>query len=62
MFDTLLLMRNGEVCYAGATSAAPSFFASLGYPTLPGHSYADHFMDVITLDEKTVEGLKVSYT
>jgi ATP-binding cassette subfamily G (WHITE) protein 2 len=62
LFDTLLLMRNGEVCYAGATSAAPSFFASLGYPTLPGHSYADHFMDVITLDEKTVEGLKVSYT
>lgn len=48
LFDKLLLLKAGEVIFAGETKDALPFFAAAGFPCPAYENPADHFLDVIT--------------
>jgi ABC-type multidrug transport system ATPase subunit len=49
LFDSLLLLRQGEVAYAGPRSQVEAYFAGLGdlYNLPPQTNPAEHFMDIL---------------
>ena len=49
LFNRLLLLAQGKIAYLGATSKAPSFFASIGLPTPENYNPCDHYIENIAL-------------
>eukprot|EP00009_Paramoeba_aestuarina_P000145 CAMPEP_0201509294 /NCGR_PEP_ID=MMETSP0161_2-20130828/2392_1 /ASSEMBLY_ACC=CAM_ASM_000251 /TAXON_ID=180227 /ORGANISM="Neoparamoeba aestuarina, Strain SoJaBio B1-5/56/2" /LENGTH=725 /DNA_ID=CAMNT_0047904205 /DNA_START=40 /DNA_END=2214 /DNA_ORIENTATION=- len=47
MFDTLLLLQNGQVVYNGSVADSPAYFADQGYPCSEWMNPADHFMKAL---------------
>jgi len=50
MFDSLLLLGNGETVYFGPASKATNYFTEAGFPCPQYTNPADHFLDLITMD------------
>jgi hypothetical protein len=48
LFDSLTILRQGEILYQGSAPGAVHFFAHLGFPCPPYTNPADHLLDVIT--------------
>jgi ABC-type multidrug transport system ATPase subunit len=57
LFDLLLLMRRGETVYFGSAKRCSDYFHVIGFPTPPGQSYSDHFLDVMSGDREQVHKL-----
>lgn len=55
MFDQLLLISEGRLCYFGPAAAAAAHFAAAGHPCPPGHSVADFLLDVTSTDFRSPE-------
>ncbi|TPX48807.1 hypothetical protein SeLEV6574_g01840 [Synchytrium endobioticum] len=55
LFDKILLLSRGRVVFYGSIDSALSYFAHIGYPVPPLKNPADHFLDVATLDNSTLE-------
>ncbi|KXS21830.1 P-loop containing nucleoside triphosphate hydrolase protein [Gonapodya prolifera JEL478] len=53
MFDKLILMSQGEIVWVGHVREAMEWFASLGFPTPKNTNPADHFLDIISTDNRT---------
>ena len=51
MFDSLLLMKKGNIVYQGSAAMATEYFAKSGYPCPELTNPADHLLDVITLGD-----------
>ncbi len=54
LFDVLLLMRQGQMVYFGSAKGCSKYFTIIGFPTPPGQSYSDHFLDVMSGDREQV--------
>jgi len=55
LFDSLLLLGNGETVYFGPANKATAYFADAGFPCPQYSNPADHFLDIITPDSSTPE-------
>ena len=55
MFDQLLLISEGRLCYRGPADSAAAHFAAAGHPCPPGHSVADFLLDVTSVDFRSPE-------
>ncbi len=55
MFDQLLLLSEGRLCYAGPAAAAATHFAAAGHPCPPSHSVADFLLDITSVDFRSLE-------
>lgn len=55
LFDSLLLLGNGETVYFGPAGKATSYFAEAGFPCPQYTNPADHFLDLITPDNSNPE-------
>ncbi|PRW60157.1 DNA topoisomerase 3-beta isoform X1 [Chlorella sorokiniana] len=55
MFDQLLLISEGCLCYAGPAAAAAAHFAAAGHLCPPGHSVADFLLDIASVDFRSPE-------
>ncbi|KAJ3338608.1 ATP-binding cassette sub- G member 2 [Gonapodya sp. JEL0774] len=53
MFDKLILMSRGEIVWVGHVQDAMEWFAKLGHPTPKNTNPADHFLDIISTDNRT---------
>ena len=47
MFDTLLLLQNGQVVYNGSVEESPAYFSEKGFPCAEWMNPADHFMKAL---------------
>ena len=47
MFDTLLLLQNGQVVYNGSVEESPKYFAQQGFECAEWMNPADHFMKAL---------------
>jgi len=59
LFDSLLLLGNGETVYFGPAAKATNYFADVGYPCPQYSNPADHFLDLITPDNSNPESAEV---
>ncbi|SSD58246.1 related to Probable ATP-dependent permease [Saccharomycodes ludwigii] len=55
MFDRLILLSSGEMCYSGVTSDVGGFLKNCGYECPRDYNIADYLIDV-TFDEKDSTG------
>lgn len=55
MFDQLLLISEGRLCYAGPAAAAAAHFTAAGHPCPPSHSVADFLLDITSVDFRSPE-------
>ncbi|CAO3693920.1 unnamed protein product [Umbelopsis ramanniana] len=46
MFDSLLLLANGNTVYFGPAKTASQYFVSIGYPIPPDYNIADYLIDL----------------
>ena len=60
IFDNLLLLSEGRSMYFGPARDASDYFAQLGYPCPPSFNPSDHFMDILSVDQRDPEALKAS--
>ncbi|KNC99970.1 uncharacterized protein SPPG_05345 [Spizellomyces punctatus DAOM BR117] len=58
MFDDILLLRNGEIMYSGASKDMEKYFASLGHPCPPGYNIADWVLDLASGSGETGAEMK----
>ncbi|TPX60061.1 hypothetical protein SpCBS45565_g07597 [Spizellomyces sp. 'palustris'] len=58
MFDDILLLRNGEMMYSGASEDMEKYFASLGHPCPPGYNIADWVLDLASGSGETGAEMK----
>eukprot|EP01102_Stenamoeba_stenopodia_P013098 TRINITY_DN41_c0_g1_i1.p1 TRINITY_DN41_c0_g1~~TRINITY_DN41_c0_g1_i1.p1 ORF type:complete len:626 (-),score=152.04 TRINITY_DN41_c0_g1_i1:84-1961(-) len=59
MFDSLLLLGNGETVYFGPAAKATDYFANAGFPCPQYTNPADHFLDLITPDNSNPEAAEL---
>ena len=50
MFDQLVLLANGGLCYSGPVSTALDYFAGIGYPAPPQINPAEYLLDLVNTD------------
>ncbi len=60
LFDQLLLLSDGNDVYFGDAKDGLKYFADAGYPCKLRFNPADHFLDVLSRDSRSDEGLKQS--
>ena len=60
LFDSVILLSNGQLLWDGPSSDAIEHFSKLGYPLPPNTNPSDFFLDVITIDRRTPELLEQS--
>ncbi|KAL2916348.1 hypothetical protein HK105_204104 [Polyrhizophydium stewartii] len=53
LFDTIVLLSTGKTVWFGTTHGALDHFASLGFSLPPQTNPSDHFLDIITLDQRS---------
>ncbi len=47
LFDTLMLLAEGEMVYQGGASKGVDYFAAIGFQCEPFNNPCDFFMDVV---------------
>eukprot|EP00842_Homolaphlyctis_polyrhiza_P003323 jgi/Hompol1/3992/HPOL_000688-RA len=55
LFDKIILLSVGKMVWFGDTQAALEHFAALGHPLPAKTNPSDHFLDVITIDQRSPE-------
>ncbi|KAJ3412648.1 hypothetical protein HDV05_000398 [Chytridiales sp. JEL 0842] len=60
--DKILLLAGGRTVFFGPLEEALTFFAKLEYPLPPQTNPSDHFLDVVTLDQRSPELQAASMT
>eukprot|EP00595_Chromulina_sp_UTEXLB2642_P001114 CAMPEP_0196766492 /NCGR_PEP_ID=MMETSP1095-20130614/25504_1 /TAXON_ID=96789 ORGANISM="Chromulina nebulosa, Strain UTEXLB2642" /NCGR_SAMPLE_ID=MMETSP1095 /ASSEMBLY_ACC=CAM_ASM_000446 /LENGTH=371 /DNA_ID=CAMNT_0042128817 /DNA_START=12 /DNA_END=1124 /DNA_ORIENTATION=- len=50
LFNSIILLRNGEIVYQGHTQDAISYFKGFGYALSPDDNPADYLVDIISKD------------
>lgn len=50
MFDQLVLLASGGLCYAGPVSAALDYFKGIGFPAPPQINPAEYLLDLVNAD------------
>ena len=60
LFDSIILLSNGELIWDGTSADAIEHFTKLGYPLPPSTNPSDFFLDTITIDRRTPELLQES--
>lgn len=55
LFDRLLLLSDGQQVYFGPATDALGYFQSLGYQCPQHFNPADYFLDILSVETKTVE-------
>ena len=58
MFDRLMLLSEGKVMYSGLSGDAVSYFGGLGFNCPEAYNPADFFLDLLSLDTRTIESEK----
>ena len=49
-FDSLLVLADGKMVYAGTPESSMAYFASLNFPCPQGYNASDHLMDLLVVD------------
>lgn len=55
MFDRVVLLCKGRIVYDGGVNAAIPYFSRLGYPVPANANPFDYYIELITMDNRTVE-------
>jgi ABC-type multidrug transport system ATPase subunit len=50
MFDQLVLLARGALCYAGPVNGALDYFAEIGFPAPPQINPAEYLLDLVNAD------------
>lgn len=62
LFDRLLLLSEGQVIFFGPMTAALDYFKVLGFECPSLYNPADYYLDILSIDMKSVEGETTSKT
>ncbi|KAJ3101116.1 hypothetical protein HDU97_001641 [Phlyctochytrium planicorne] len=60
MCDKILLLAGGESVFFGPLDHALEFFSKMGYPLPPKVNPSDHFLDIVTVDQRSKELMEES--
>jgi ABC-type multidrug transport system ATPase subunit len=60
LFDKAIFLSQGKVVYFGPVSEVVPYFSSANYPCPRYTNPADHYMDVITIDPRSIEAQEQS--
>ena len=60
LFDSIILLSNGQLLWEGPSADAIEHFTKLGYPLPASTNPSDFFLDTITIDRRTPELLEKS--
>jgi len=58
MFDRLMLLSEGKVMYSGVSSDAVNYYGKLGFQCPEAYNPADFFLDLLSMDTRTIESEK----
>lgn len=53
LFDKLVLLSKGRICYYGPTNRVDNYFANMGMPCPPQSNVADHILDMTIVDTRS---------